>query len=104
MNEIKLSRLVIPEALAMKTQIDVNEVNVSRPEAMRRYLISATLIGAVLLSPATVPNWIALAACYPAFTALVQWDPVNAMCQSIINHLSETTRNALFRSSTAVKS
>ena len=87
----------------MKTQIDVNEINVSRPEAMRRYLISAALIGAVLLSPATVPSWVALAACYPAFTALIQWDPVNAMCQSIVNHLSDRTRNTIFRSSNAVE-
>lgn len=88
----------------MNTQTNVNEINVSRPEAMRRYLISAALIGAVLLSPATVPSWIALAACYPAFTALIQWDPVNAMCQGIVNRLSSATRNALFRSSSALES
>jgi len=72
------------------------KVNVSRSEAIKRYLISAALIGAVFASPATVPSWIALVACYPAFTALIQWDPVNAMCQGIVNRLGSTARNMLF--------
>lgn len=79
------------------------EANVSRSEAIRRYLISAALIGAVLVSPATVPSWIALVACYPAFTALLQWDPVNVMCQGIVNQLSSTARNALFRSTKVIR-
>ena len=88
----------------MKTSFNTNEINVSHHEAIRRYLISAALIGAVLLSPATVPSWIALVACYPAFTALIQWDPINAMCQGVVNQLSATARNALFRSTGDVKS
>lgn len=46
-------------------------VNVSRPEAMRRYLLNNALISAILLSPA-VPSWITLFACYPIFTAMMQ--------------------------------
>ena len=78
------------------------DVNVSRPEAIRRYLLSAGLIGTVLLAPASIPSWFALVACYPAFTALIQWDPINAMSQSLVNHLSKSVKNALFREPAAI--
>ncbi|WP_455223031.1 YgaP-like transmembrane domain [Kaarinaea lacus] len=75
-------------------------INVSRSEAMRRYLLGSVLIGAVLLSPA-VPSWIALFACYPIFTAMIQWDPVNAVLQTIVNKSGKSLQEALFRKSTA---
>jgi hypothetical protein len=75
-------------------------VNVSRPEAMRRYLLGSALIGAVLLSPA-VPSWIALFACYPIFTAMMQWDPSNALLQAVVNRSSKSVQDAMFRNSTA---
>ena len=76
-------------------------INVSRSEAMRRYLLGSALIGAVLLSPA-VPSWIALFACYPIFTAMIQWDPANAMLQSLVNKSSKSVQDAMFRKTTAV--
>ena len=76
-------------------------INVSRSEAMRRYVLGAGLIGAVLVSSA-VPSWIALFACYPIFTAMIQWDPFNAMFQNLASKLSKTTEDAVFRKSTAM--
>lgn len=83
----------------MENQIDVN---VSRPEAATRYLISFVMIGAVLLSPNTVPSWLALVACYPAFTAMIQWDPINALFQSVIRRSSKSVQEILFRKPTAI--
>lgn len=74
-------------------------INVSRSEAMRRYLLGSVLIGAVLLSPA-VPSWIALFACYPIFTAMIQWDPANALMQAVVNKSSKSVQEAVFRKST----
>jgi hypothetical protein len=76
-------------------------INVSRSEAMRRYLLGSALIGAVLLSPA-VPSWIALFACYPIFTAMIQWDPANAILQSVVNKSSKSVQEAIFRKPSAV--
>jgi len=76
-------------------------INVSRSEAMRRYVLGAALIGAVLISPA-VPSWIALFACYPIFTAMLQWDPANALFQQLVAKFSKSTQDAVFRSSTAM--
>ena len=72
------------------------DVNVSRSEALRRYVIGNGLIIAVLASPA-IPSWIALFACYPIFTAMFQWDPLNALFQSIDAKLDKSTEDALFR-------
>ena len=66
----------------MKTNF---EINVSRSEAIRRYVLGTALIGVVLISPA-VPSWIALFACYPIFTAMTQWDPANALFQQLTGH------------------
>jgi hypothetical protein len=89
------------EAFIMNTTL---KANVSRPEAISRYLLSAGLIAAVFASPATVPAWVALVACYPAFTALLQWDPVNAMGQGIIKHLSKSTQKLIFLNSRTIRS
>lgn len=75
-------------------------VNVNRAEAIRRYVLGSGLIAAVLISPA-VPAWIALAACYPIFTAMIQWDPINAVSQRIVNSSSKAVKDAMFRKSVA---
>ena len=75
-------------------------INVSRSEALRRYVLGAGLIGAVLVSPA-VPAWIALFACYPIFTAMLQWDPANALMQQALSKSSKTVQDVMFRKSTA---
>ena len=77
------------------------EINVSRSEAIRRYVLGAGLIGAVLLSPA-VPSWIALFACYPIFTAMIQWDPANALFQQVVAKFSKSAQDTFFRKSTAM--
>ena len=77
-------------------------INVSRSEAIRRYVIGAGLIGAVLAS-AAVPSWIALLACYPIFTAMIQWDPANALSQQLVEKLSKPVEDTMFRKSTAMQ-
>lgn len=81
----------------MKTDFSIN---VSRSEAIRRYALGSALIAAVLISPA-VPSWIALLACYPIFTAMVQWDPVNALFQIVVRNFSKEVSDVMFRKSTA---
>jgi hypothetical protein len=76
------------------------KINVSRSEAIRRYFIGAAMIGAVLVSTA-VPAWVALIACYPIFTAMVQWDPINAVAQKMVNYFGKTVKDAMFRKSVA---
>jgi len=72
------------------------EMNITRSEAIRRYVIGAALIGSVLVSP-MVPVWIALFACYPIFTAMIQWDPMNALMQKAVNSLSKDVQEVVFR-------
>lgn len=72
------------------------EMNITRSEAIRRHVIGTALIGSVLVSP-MVPVWIALFACYPIFTAMIQWDPVNALMQKAVNSLSKDVQEVVFR-------
>ena len=69
------------------------ERNISRADAISRYLLSTVLLAAVMLFPATVPSWLALLACYPAFTALMQWDPINAFTTAVLNRLHKPMGN-----------
>ena len=74
------------------------ETNITRSEAIRRYVIGAALIGSVLVLP-MAPVWIALFACYPIFTAMIQWDPVNALMQKAVSSLSKDVQDVVFRNS-----
>jgi len=76
----------------MNTSIDMN---LSRSEALRRLALGMGLIGAVLVSP-SVPSWFALVACYPVFTAIMQWDPANVLFQKAADKLDAQTQKALF--------
>ena len=76
----------------MNTSFDIN---LSRSEALRRLALGFGLIGAVLLSPA-VPSWIALVACYPVFTAIMQWDPANVVFQKVALNIGSETQKAIF--------
>jgi len=76
------------------------EINVSRSEALRRYVLGAGLIGAVLAT--AVPAWVALFACYPIFTAMIQWDPANALMQKAVVKTSKGVQEAMFQKSTAI--
>ena len=81
----------------MKTRF---EINVSRSEVLRRYVLGAGLIGAVLAT--VVPVWVALLACYPIFTAMIQWDPINALMQKAVVNTSKGIQEAMFQKSKAV--
>ena len=60
------------------------KANVNTSEQGRRYIIGAAILGLLLTNP-SMPAWIALVACYPIFTALLQWDPINTVMQAAIN-------------------
>jgi len=77
------------------------DMNITRSEALRRYVIGTVLIAAVLISP-MVPAWIALFACYPIFTAMIQWDPANALMQAAASRFSKDVQDVVFRNSTSV--
>ena len=83
----------------MNTKFDTN---VSRPEAISRYLVSAALIGSVFIAPAAVPSWLALVACYPAFTAMLRWDPMHDVIAVGIARARKITRNTAFRNPTTI--
>ena len=55
------------------------DTNVNSFERGSRLVLSAALIGAVLAAPVSTPVALALIALYPAFTALMAWDPVYAV-------------------------
>lgn len=78
----------------------VFKANVSSSEQARRYIIGAAILGLLLTNPG-LPAWIALFACYPIFTALVQWDPVNTVMQAIINRVSHKSSLGLGSTTTA---
>ena len=78
----------------------VFKTNVSSSEQARRYIIGAAILGLLLINP-SLPAWIALFACYPIFTALVQWDPVNTVMQAIINRVSHKSSLGLGNTTTA---
>jgi hypothetical protein len=65
--------------------------NISASEKARRYLIGSALIAVVMVSP-SFPAWVALFACYPIFTAMVEWDPANLVIQRLINKLKKYRR------------
>ena len=76
----------------MNTSFDTN---LGRSEALRRLVLGMGMIGAVLATPA-IPSWIALVACYPIFTAIMQWDPANALFEKVAEGMGPEMQKALF--------
>ncbi len=70
-------------------QLDLNE-NISTFERGTRAVLSAAFIGAVLAAPHAAPAGLALIALYPAFTALLGWDPAYAMFSKLAASRRET--------------
>ncbi|MGD8941493.1 MAG: hypothetical protein PVJ72_19095, partial [Gammaproteobacteria bacterium] len=58
------------------------------------------ILGLLLTNP-TMPAWIALVACYPIFTALVQWDPINTVMQAVINRFKHKKAMSFGNTTTA---
>ncbi|MCG6971168.1 MAG: DUF2892 domain-containing protein [Gammaproteobacteria bacterium] len=76
------------------------KTNVNTSEQGRRYIIGAAILGLLLTNP-TMPAWIALVACYPIFTALVQWDPINTVMQAAINRFKHKNSMTFGKTTTA---
>ena len=75
--------------------------NISTAEQARRYAIGAALISLVLVNN-TFPAWLALVACYPILTAVIQWDPANYVFQVVINKFNKLQSRVNFdRATTA---
>lgn len=58
--------------------------NVSRSESFRRYALGFGILAFFFANPA-LPAWVTLVALYPLATALVQWDPANALFEKLLN-------------------
>ena len=52
--------------------------NVSRSESFRRFALGLGILAVFFANP-SLPAWVTLIALYPLATALLQWDPVNAL-------------------------
>ena len=63
-------------------------INVSRSESFRRYALGLIILGVFFANP-TLPAWVTLIALYPLATALVQWDPANALFDKLLNKGAE---------------
>lgn len=57
--------------------------NVSRSESFRRYTLGLIILGVFFANP-SLPAWVTLIALYPLATALVQWDPANALFDKLL--------------------
>ncbi|KPJ92304.1 MAG: hypothetical protein AMJ55_09985 [Gammaproteobacteria bacterium SG8_15] len=58
--------------------------NVSRSESFRRYALGFGILAFFFANPA-MPAWVTLVALYPLATAMVQWDPANALFEKLLN-------------------
>ena len=56
--------------------------NVSRSESFSRYALGFIILGVFFVNP-SLPAWITLVALYPLATALLQWDPMNALFNTL---------------------
>jgi hypothetical protein len=64
--------------------IGTMNTNVSRSESFRRYALGFGILAFFFANPA-MPAWVTLIALYPLATALVRWDPANALFEKLIN-------------------
>jgi hypothetical protein len=69
-------------------------INVSRSESFRRYALGFGILAVFFANP-SLPAWVTLIALYPLATALVQWDPANALFEKVLHksagHISNAT-------------
>ena len=56
--------------------------NLSNGEVSRRFVLTAAILAFFFASPG-MPAWVALVSVYPFATALLKWDPLNAMLENI---------------------
>ena len=66
------------------------EINLNTEEQARRLVIGAMIIGVVLFNPA-IPAWLALVGCYPIFTAILQFDPLNSVFKCVIEKVRKSS-------------
>ena len=63
--------------------MNIMTTNVSRSESFRRYALGLVILGVFFANP-SLPAWLALIALYPLATALMQWDPLNALFDNLL--------------------
>ena len=71
--------------------------NVSRSESFRRYALGFGILAFFFVNPA-LPAWVTLVALYPLATALVQWDPANALFEKLLNKGASQISHATMKS------
>jgi hypothetical protein len=62
---------------------DLLNTNMSRAEKIRRYITGATLLAIAMFNP-NFPVWVALVACYPIFTGMLEIDPVTMAINKVL--------------------
>ena len=60
-------------------------LNVSRSESFRRYALGLIILAVFFANP-SLPVWVSLVALYPLATALVRWDPANALFDKVLRN------------------
>jgi hypothetical protein len=63
------------------------KANVSRSESFRRFGLGFFILAVFFANP-SIPAWVTLIALYPLATALIQWDPLNAIFDSVIRAIN----------------
>ena len=67
--------------------------NVSRSESMRRVVLGIAILGFFFATPG-IPAWATFIALYPLATALLQWDPLNAVFNKILSDTEDSANHA----------
>jgi len=63
------------------------KANVSRSESFRRFALGFFILAVFFANP-SLPAWLTLIALYPLATALLQWDPIVAVFDSVIRAIN----------------
>ena len=56
--------------------------NLTTAESARRYVLTAIILAFFFANPG-IPAWVALLSVYPFATAMLKWDPLNAVFENM---------------------
>jgi hypothetical protein len=67
--------------------MNTTNANVSRAESFRRIALGFFILAVFFANP-SLPAWVSLISLYPLATALLQWDPIVAVFESVIRAIN----------------
>ena len=73
--------------------MNIMTTNVSRSESFRRFALGFAILAVFFANP-PLPAWVTLIALYPLATAMVQWDPANALFDKLLNKSADRINRA----------